>query len=65
VSSHEVTVAGYAVVAAAWLALELLSRRSLRIPPFGVALTRAMRTRAGRVGIVAGWAWFAMHLFVR
>ena len=65
-SSHDITVAGYAVLAAVGLALEALSRRPHSpVPSFGAALTRAMRTRSGRVGIVAAWAWFGMHLFVR
>ena len=65
-SSHTVTVAGYAAFVVDGVLLQLLSRReSSRVPSFGEALTRAMHTRTGRVGIVAAWAWFGMHLFVR
>ncbi|MGE5225884.1 MAG: DUF6186 family protein [Planctomycetaceae bacterium] len=32
---------------------------------FGLVLERVMRTRAGRIGVLAGWAWFGLHLFAR
>jgi hypothetical protein len=28
-------------------------------------LRRAMRTRSGRVGVIAGWAWIGIHFFAR
>jgi Family of unknown function (DUF6186) len=65
-SSHAATVAGYLAIVSCGAALELLSRRTgSRIPSFGRLLSAAMRTRTGRVGVVAGWAWFGLHLFVR
>jgi hypothetical protein len=28
-------------------------------------LTRAMRTRTGRVGVLVAWAWLGLHFFAR
>ncbi len=65
-SSHDVTVAGYVLIAVAAAGLELLSsRRGSRIPPLGAVLGRVMRTRSGRVGVLAGWAWLGLHFFSR
>lgn len=65
-SSHAVTVAGYLAILGCGVALQVLSRRpSSRIPSFEGLLSSVMRTRTGRVGVVAGWAWFGLHLFVR
>ena len=36
-----------------------------RIPSLGTLFSRVMRTRSGRVGIVAGWAWLGLHFFAR
>jgi hypothetical protein len=44
----------------------VLSRRpGSRIPSLGELLTSVMRTRSGRVGVIAGWAWIGLHLFAR
>jgi len=65
-SSHDITVAGYLIGASAGVGLQMLSRRrGSRIPSLGAVLKRAMRTRSGRVGIVAGWAWLGLHFFAR
>jgi len=65
-SSHDITVAGYLAIASSGVVLELLSHRShSRIPSFGHVLRRLMRTRSGRFGVVAGWAWLGMHFFAR
>lgn len=65
-SSHAVTVAGYLAIALAGLSLEWLARRgSGRIPRFSTVVSRATRTRAGRVGVIAGWAWLGLHFFAR
>jgi hypothetical protein len=63
-NSHDVTVAGYLVIASSGVGIELLGHRSSsRIPSFGEVLSRLMRSRSGRVGVVAGWAWLGMHFF--
>ncbi|HYT26101.1 MAG TPA: DUF6186 family protein [Actinomycetota bacterium] len=65
-SSHDVTVAGYLLVASAGVGVELLSsREGSRIPTLGTLLSRVMRTRSGRVGVIAGWAWIGVHFFAR
>ena len=65
-SSRDITIAGYAAFVAIALGLHVWgSTGRSRIPSFGVVLSRAMRTRSGRVGIVAGWVWVGLHFFAR
>jgi hypothetical protein len=65
-TSHDLTVAVYVVIALAGVGLQLSSfRAASRIPSLGVVFARAMRTRSGRVGIMAGWAWLGLHFFAR
>lgn len=65
-NSHNMTIVAYLVVILAGLVLEFVSSRpGARVPSLGTALSRVMRTRAGRVGILAGWAWVGMHFFAR
>lgn len=65
-SAHDVTIAGYLLVLLAGLLLELLAIRApSRIPPLGDVLTRVMRTRTGRVGVLVAWAWLGLHFFAR
>jgi hypothetical protein len=66
VSTHAFTVAGYILIVLGALALQLFSyRRNSRIPSLGIAFSRIMRTRSGRVGIMAGWAWLGLHFLAR
>jgi Family of unknown function (DUF6186) len=66
VSSRDLTIAGYLLIAAAAAGLQLLSRREgSRIPPLGAVFGRVMRTRSGRVGVLAAWAWLGIHFFAR
>ena len=65
-NSHDIAVLGYLLVALTMLVLQGLSlRRGSRIPSLGTAFSRVMRTRSGRVGIMAGWAWLGLHFFAR
>jgi hypothetical protein len=65
-SSHNVALAVYVLFGLGGLILQRLSSRDgSRIPSLGSVITRAMRTRSGRVGIVAGWAWLGLHFFAR
>jgi uncharacterized protein DUF6186 len=65
-NSHDITTAGYLVVRAALVALQMAALRSPgRIPPLGEVLSRAMRSRTGRVGILVAWAWLGLHFFAR
>jgi hypothetical protein len=61
-TAHAVTLVGYMVLAAAGLGLEVTSRRPhSRVPSIGAVLGRIMSTRAGRLAVMAGWAWLGLH----
>ena len=63
-NSHDLTVLGYLVLLLAGLLLELLATRSrTQIPALEQVLTRVMRTRTGRVGVVV--AWVGLHFFAQ
>jgi Family of unknown function (DUF6186) len=65
-NTHDISVAGYLSVIGAGVVLQLLALRSgSKVPTLGHALRRAMRTRSGRIGVVAGWAWIGLHFFAR
>lgn len=65
-SGRDLTIAGYLLLVAAAVGLQLLSARDgSRIPSVGAVLGRVMRSRSGRVGVVAGWAWLGIHFFAR
>ena len=65
-SSHALTVTGYAVICLGAVVLQALSRRGdSRIPSLGDLARRAMVSRPGRVGLLAGWAWLGLHFFAR
>jgi hypothetical protein len=64
--SRAITIAGYGLCILAGVVLHLLGRREgAPIPTFGRVVSRAMRTRSGRVGVLAGWAWVGLHFFAR
>jgi Family of unknown function (DUF6186) len=66
VNSHQVTIAGYLVVAAAIAGLQVLATRTRApVPSLGDLLTRAMRSRTGRVGVLVAWAWIGLHFFAK
>jgi hypothetical protein len=63
---HTVTIAGYLVVVAGIVLLQVLATRTrVPIPSLGNLLTRAMRSRTGRVGVLVAWAWIGLHFFAR
>jgi Family of unknown function (DUF6186) len=65
-SSHDVTIAGYLLVAAGIVALQVVAARTRApVPSLGELLSRAMRSRTGRVGILVAWAWIGLHFFAR
>jgi hypothetical protein len=65
-NSHDLTVAVYCLIALAGVGLQLASgRKGSRIPSLATVFSRVMRTRPGRVGIVAAWAWLGLHFFAR
>jgi hypothetical protein len=65
-SSRALTIAGYILVVLALMALEVASSfRGSGVPPFRVVVERVMRTRSGRVRLLAAWAWLGLHFFAR
>jgi hypothetical protein len=65
-TSHEITIAGYLAVLGGIVLLQVLATRTrVPVPALGDLLTRAMRTRTGRVGVLVAWAWIGLHFFAR
>ena len=65
-SSHQVTIAGYLVVAAGIVGLQVLATRTRApVPSLGDLFTRAMHSRTGRVGVLVAWAWIGLHFFAK
>lgn len=65
-SSHDVTIAGYLAVLVLAVGLEVAAHvERLDVQGIGTVLSRVMRNRAGRIGVVAIWAWLGMHFFAR
>ena len=63
---HDATVIGYLIVLTCAAGLDLASRRDgSRIPSLADLLSRLMRTRPGRIGLLAGWAWVGLHFFAK
>jgi len=60
------TLLCYVLIVLAGVALEFAgSRGGSRIPTLSTVVGRITRTRSGRVGILAGWAWLGMHFLAR
>ncbi len=65
-NSHDFTIAVYSLLVLFGVGLEVRSRNpKSRVPSLGAVIRRVMRTRSGRVGILAGWAWLGLHFFAR
>ena len=64
-SSFTLTVAGFAVVTAALVALETFARRRETWPNIGDVFTALAGTGTGRFLVVLGWWWLGWHFFVR
>jgi hypothetical protein len=65
-NSHDVTVTGFLVLLAALVGTDIAGRAGLaNVPTFGQVMTRVMRTRTGRVGILVAWAWLGLHFFAK
>ncbi len=61
-TSHDVTIAGYVLVVAFAAGVELAAARPKPgVVSIRVVLTRLMRTRSGRIGVLAAWAWLGLH----
>jgi hypothetical protein len=65
VSSHAVTEAGFAVVAAGLLALEVVARRAPGVvPTLSEVLCWAMRRRSTQLGLLLAWWWLGWHFIL-
>jgi hypothetical protein len=65
-TTRAITIAGFALVTAALIALEVVGRRETsRIPTIGEWLGYLMRARIGRALILLGWWWLGWHYFAR
>jgi len=65
-TSHYLTIAGYLLVVAGIVVLQLLGAWTRApVPSLGDLLTRAMRSRTGRVGVLVAWAWLGLHFFAK
>jgi Family of unknown function (DUF6186) len=63
---HAVTITGYVLVVAGIVVLQVLATKTrFPVPSFGELLTRAMRSRTGRVGVLVAWAWIGLHFFAK
>lgn len=65
-STRVITIAGFVLVIAALVSLEILGRRKkANIPTVSEWLGYVMRPKAGRVLILLGWLWLGWHYFAR
>ena len=65
-NSHDITVTGFLVILAGLVSAEIVARRRrTEIPTFAEVITRIMRTRTGRVGMLVAWAWLGLHFFAK
>lgn len=63
--SRAVTLAGYAVIAAAMVACQVAALAGRRRATLGDAVAAATARPAGRLVVLAAWLWVGWHVFVR
>ncbi len=65
-STRELTIAGFLVLAVAALGLYLLGRaRRLGLAPLGDVTDTIRASTAGRFALASAWAWVGWHLLAR
>lgn len=64
-TSRVVTLAGFGVLAAAAVVLEVWALRSGRVCRLVDALRAARGNRAASILLLVGWLWLGWHIFVR
>ncbi|MEY9904884.1 hypothetical protein ABIA35_001100 [Catenulispora sp. MAP12-49] len=65
-SPRTITIAGYVVIGAAALLVELIARRpSSKIPRLSQLVSRVMHEKWGRVGMLLVWWWLGFHFLSR
>jgi Family of unknown function (DUF6186) len=61
-STHTITLIGYCVIAAIGVMLEIFAHRpGSSVPRLDTLVRWVLRTRSGRIGIFAAWAWMGLH----
>ncbi len=61
-SSRLITLLGYGVLACGGVTLGVAAHRGTStIPTFDTLVRWALRTRSGRIGVFAAWAWMGLH----
>jgi hypothetical protein len=63
--TREVTLVGYAVLAAALGCCQLLGLLTRRVPTLGQVVAVVTGHRWGRWVLLAAWLWLGWHVFVR
>lgn len=65
-SPRGITIAGYVLIGAAALVVELVARRpGSRVPTLSQLLRRLMHERWGRVVMLLVWWWLGFHFLSR
>lgn len=65
-TTHQITVAGFAFIVCSLFTLELIAhRRGSRIPTAGQMFGFLMQTRITRLLILLLWGWAGWHFFAR
>jgi len=66
ITSRSITIAGYLLLAAATVLLEMYARRpGARVPSFARLCGYLMRDRWGRLGVFLLWFWLGWHFLAR
>ena len=63
--TRELILAGYALVALAAVAYEVVARVGRRAPTLDQAVGLLTRSLVGRAAVLALWLWAGWHVFVR
>jgi len=66
VTARALVIAGLTALVALTIGGELVARRGRsRVRPLGTALTAALRTPTGRIGVLTVWLWLGWHFLAR
>ena len=65
-TSRWITIAGFALIAVALVAVHFYGRKpNTRVPSLGELCGYVIRDRWGRVGLLLGWWWLGWHFLAR
>ena len=65
-TSRIVTIAGFVIIGAAIVAMNVYGRRpDTRVPSFADLCGSMMRDRWGRLGVLFTWLWLGWHFLAR